>query len=171
MAHGHDLRIQNLTVANVALSTLAARTAILLSSQFATTLKRTFLIKKIKYHLFISGITGGEGPFTAGLARGDATTAEVAAAFDEINTVGPQDTSQERTQDNVWNVSQNTWRQFESEANATEAELHGEMPIAKGIPALEDQGVQLMLFNHDSSALTTGAVVKGTVQLWGVWLS
>ncbi len=170
MAHAHALRIQNLTVSNVGLATLAARTAILLSSQFATTLTRTFLIKKMKYMLFISGITGGEGPFTAGLARGDVTIAEVNAAFDEINTVGPSDTTQERTQDNVWNVSQNTWRSFESEANATEAELHGEFGFKNGIPALENQGVQLMLFNHDASALTTGAVVKGTVQLWGVWM-
>ncbi len=170
MAHAHDLRIQNLTVSNIALGTLAARTAAQLSSQFGTSLTRTFLIKKIKYALFISGITGGEGPFTAGLAPGDASLAEIAAAFDEINTVGPSDLTQERTQDNVWNVSQNSWVSFESKANATEAELHEEMPLKNGIPAREAQGVQLALFNHDGSALTTGAVVKGTVQLWGVWM-
>ncbi len=170
MAHAHDLRIQNLTVADVALGTLASRTALQLSSQFSTTLTRTFLIKKIKYFLLISAITGGEGPFTAFLARGDASIAEIGAALDEINTVGPEDTTQERTQDNVWNISQNSQRQFESKANATEAELHVEVSFPKGIPAMENAGVQLVLFNHDGAALTTGAVVKGTVQLYGVWM-
>ncbi len=170
MAHAHDLRIQNVAVSNIALGTLAARTAVQLASTFGTSIQRTFLIKRLKYHLFISGITGGEGPFAAGLAPGDASVAEINAAFDEINTVGPEDLTQERTQDNVWNVSQNSWKPFESKANATEAELHMEVAFKNGIPALEGQGVQVALFNHDASALTTGAVVKGTVQLWGVWM-
>ncbi len=171
MAHAHpSVVIQNLTVSDVALSTLASRTAIQLSTQFSTTIARSFLVKRIKYFLLISSITGGEGPFTACLAPGDASLAEIAAAYDDVNSVGPQDTTQERTQDNVWNIWQNSVRQFESKANATEAELHVEIPMGKGMPALENQGVQLVLFNHDGAALTTGAVVKGTVQLWGVWL-
>ncbi len=171
MAHAHGpLVIQNLIVSDVALSTLGARTAALLSSSFGTTIDRAFLIKKIVYSLMLSGITAGEGPFTIGLSNGDASLAEVAAAFDEINTVGPSDTTQERTQDNVWNVIQKTWRQPEFKSTAAIAELHEEVTLGKGMPAIENRGVALHLFNHDAAALTTGAVVKGTVQLWGVWL-
>ncbi len=164
------LSIQNLIVNDTALGTLGSRTAALLNSSFTTTLTRTFLIKKVVYNLMISGITTGEGPFTAGLSRGDASLGEVAAAFDEINTVGPEDLTQQRTQDNVWNVLQMTWQQFEFKSAATLAELHTQLSL-KGMPAVENQGVALHLFNHDGAALTTGAVVKGTVQLWGVWLN
>ncbi len=170
MAHAHDLRIQNLTIANVALGTLGSRTAAVLSAQFGTTIDRTFLIKKMTMSILASGITAGEGPFSIGLANGDATLGEIAAAYDEINTVGPSDTTQERTQDNVWNISQNSWKNMEFKSTGAIAELHGEIKFPKGIPALENKGVQLALFNHDGSALTTGTVIKGTVQLWGVWL-
>ncbi len=171
MAHTMGpLTIQNLTVSDIALGTLGARTAAVLSSQFGTSINRTFLIKRVKYALMLSGITAGEGPFTIGLAPGDASLGEIAAAYDEINTVGPSDLTQERTQDNVWNIIQNSWVQPEFESTAVIAELHEEITLGKGMPAVENAGVQLALFNHDAAALTTGAVVKGTVQLWGVWL-
>ncbi len=170
MALGSELRIQNLKVNNVALGTLAGETAILLSSQMATTIDRAFLVKKIKYFLKLSGVTAGNGPFLIGLSSGDASLAEVAAAFTEINTVGPSDTSQERTQDNVSNVWQNSWRQPEDKANGQILELHAEVSLKKGMVARENQGVGLHLWNADPDALDTGAIVKGIVQLWGVWL-
>ncbi len=170
MALGSELRIQNLKIVDIALGTLGANTALLLSSQMATTIDRAFLVKKVKYWLKISGLTAGEGPLIAGISNGDASVAEVAAAFGELNTVGPSDTTQERTQDNVANVWQNTWRPFRSNANAVEAELYDEISLGKGMVARENQGIALDIFNADAAALTTGAVCKGTVQLWGVWL-
>ncbi len=171
MAHAHGpLTIQNLSVDDVALGTLASDSALLLSSEFATTIDRTFLIKKIRYFLMISGLTAGNGPLLAGLSRGDASAAEVASAFTEFNSVGPSDTTQERTQDNVWNVIQNSWRAFKPGGTAAEMHLDVEISLGKGIPALENAGVQLHLFNADAAPLDTGGVCKGRVQLWGVWL-
>ncbi len=171
MAHAHGpLVIQNLSVDDVALGTLASDAALLLSSEFATTIDRTFLIKKIKYFLKISGLTQGNGPLICGLSRGDASAAEVAAAFTELNSVGPSDTTQERTQDDVWNVLQNSWMPFRGEGDGASEELFDEISLGKGLPALENQGVQLHVFNADAAALDTGGVVKGRVQLWGVWL-
>ncbi len=171
MAHAHpSVQVQNLTIADVALGTLAARTAFQLSTQFSTTIDRTFLMKKLKYIVMISGLTAGEGPFTIGLAPGDASLAEIKAAYDDLNSVGPSDLTQERTQDNIWNILQNTWVPLTEGANATIAQALLEVPLGKGFPAIENQGVQLVLFSHDGGALTTGSVVKGTVQIWGVWL-
>jgi len=40
----------------------------------------------------------------------------------------------------------------------------------KGFPSQEGQGIKVFIYNADGSDLSTGGVVKGLIQLWGVWL-
>ncbi len=167
---GH-LTVQNIPVNDLSLATLASRTAKLLSSSFSTTIKNTFLVKKIKYFLHASALTQGEQDnLLVMIAKGDASTAEVAAALTEINTVGPEDTTQARTADNAWNIWQNTVRAMESRGSATEAQLVAEISLGKGMPAISEQGVAVYLFNNDAVGLAGTPLVNGLVQLWGVWL-
>ncbi len=166
-----DLKIQNIPVSDLALSTLAAKAAVLLASTFSTSLKANFLIKKIRYNLMIEGLTAGEGPLAVVLAPGDATATEVAAALTEINTVGPEDTTQVATEDNAWVfASQNTYMAFRPSGTANEMHCIGEPDIGRGFAAIQEQGVAVFLVNHDGTVLTTGANVNGLVQLYGVWL-
>lgn len=173
MAHKtiEHLTVQNIPVNDLALSTLGSRLSLLLASTFGTTIKNTFLVKKIKYFLTLAGATAGQATnLLVMLAPGDVTAAEAAAALTEINTVGPQDITQVRTSDNIWNISQNTVRQFQPGGTAAEAILNDEIPTGKGIPARRNVGLQVFVFNADGTALDTGIVINGLVQLWGVWL-
>ncbi len=122
--------------------------------------------------LMAEGITSSEGPFAFAMAPGDVSAAEAAAAILEGNTAGPDDTTQTRTQDNAYNIIQKTYKMFSVPRTAGEdAWLVLDMKLpGRGLPFNEDQGWNYFIFNLDPAALTTGVVVKGNVQLMGVWL-
>jgi len=163
--------IQNLVVNDAALSTLAARAALSINSTFATSIKNSFLVKRIKYLLHLTGATTGQASsIVCALCPGDVTAAEFALALTEINTVGPEDTTQERTADNAWNIWQKTLRGFEDSSDPTVAVLFEEISMGKGMVARSEQGVACQVVNNDGTALDTGIVINGLIQLWGVWL-
>ncbi len=167
----NHLKIQNIPVNDLPLSTLAARAAILLASTFSTTIKNTLLVKRVKYYLHGAGFTAGEANnILVGLARGDASAAEIASALTEVNTVGPEDTTQVLSEDNAWVIWQNSIHMLESFGVATENEIQHEFSLGKGMPAVSEQGIQVFAFNNDAQVLTTGGVINGMVQLTGVWL-
>ncbi len=174
MAHGHRLKLQNLVVDDVDLSTLAARTAVAINSQF-TTITATFLVKRVKYMLRAASKVVGDGPIIVCIAKGGATIAEVNAAFTEINTNGPDDVTQVLTEDEAWTVWQKSARQMreagELDANTGIIELIADFKLpGRGMPALEGAGLGIFAVNLGNNALSTGVVVSGVVQLWGVWL-
>ncbi len=166
---GQELIIQNSQI-STALSTLASKSAIGLASG-QTLITATFLAKKIKYFLVLEGITASEGPFAVCAAHGDASGAEAGSAIAEANTAGPDDLTQVRSQDNVWNIVQNSLKMMNPQRAAGEdAWLEAEISLGKGIPFVEGAGWEFFLINLDASALTTGAIIKGLIQVWGVWL-
>ncbi len=160
-------------VEDVALGTLAARTALALDTDF-NAITNTFLMKRYRVMIYAEGLTSAEGPICVGIARGDATVAEIATAMLANNRNGPSDTTGMLTQDSAWVVAQNSiimatlggsvlsHREFSSEW----------MPVggSKGIPWQEGSGWQLFVFNLDNAALGSGAIIKGIVQYQGVWL-
>ncbi len=157
----------------LALGTLAGRTAIILRTFAAIT--ATFLMQRFRYFLqYVSREADDDGPILVGIARGDASLAEIAAAMIEANTAGPGDTSQTLTQDETWVVYQNTVRAFlMSGGDATERFVGDEWQKfggKNGIPALEGTGFQLFAFNAGSGSLTTGSSISGVVHVQGRWL-
>ncbi len=173
MPHDHGLKIQNLVVDDVDLSTLAARTMVAVNTAFASTIESTFLVKKIKMMLRVQNVNDNDGPLIACLAPGSATVAEAALALTEINTVGPIDRTQILTEDTAWTVWQNTVRMFEQEAtDGTNSHylINKFISLGRGMPALENEGLNLLIGNISNNPLTTAALVSGIVQLWGVWL-
>ncbi len=170
MPHGHGLKIQNLVVDDVDLVTLAARTAVAINSQF-TSITATFLVNRIKYILQATTIDATDGPLAVVIAKGGATVAEVNAAFTEHNTNGPDDITQALTEDEAWTVWQKSLRMFRKNGTNTHAEVSADFKLpGRGIPALEDQGLGIFAVNLGNNALSTGVLVSGLVQLWGVWL-
>ncbi len=164
---------QNLLVADVALATLAANTPIVLNALFSSTLRTTFLVKRLRYFLMVSNMTGGEGPLAVGIGPGDASQGEAAAALTVGNTVGVSDLTQMRDQDNQNNIFQNSVELMEAflGANGDQFRSSGHwISLGKGLPIVEDGGVDLWCYNLDAAALTTGAIIKGIAQLQGVWL-
>ncbi len=168
-----SLKTQNGQVDNVALTTLAARTAIAIDADFAS-VTATFLAKRVRYQLHVEGITGSEGPFVIAIAAGNASAAEVTAAWNARNTTGPADVTQSLTEDQPWIIWQDSVEFLAGEENSpTDFHSHGDwhkLGGGKGIPAVEDAGWQLFLINVDGTALTTGGIVKGTYQVQGIWL-
>ncbi len=170
MGHPHGLVIQN-TQVNSSLVTLASKAALEAGSGF-TAITATFLVKRVKYMLMIEGVTASEGPIAFCMARGDAAASEAASGVTEGNTSGPSDVSQLRSQDNAFNIVQVTLAMFETQRTQGEDMWLNKtikMP-GKGIPFREGQGWTFFTLNLDQDALTTGMVVKGVVQVWGVWL-
>ncbi len=173
MSHGHGLVNQNLLIDKVALGTLAARTALILTTQFTNPLTSSFLMRRIRYFLQLIGREANDdGPIIIGCANGDATVSEITAAMNERNLNGPSDITSMLDQDLSWTVYQNTLRKIKMYA-LTEGETDDEW-IAfggkNGIPAVENSGMVLFAYNSGANALTTGSSVNGIAMLQGVWL-
>ncbi len=170
--HPHGLQSLTENVDNVALGTLAARNALAIESAL-TGLTATFLVKRVRYFLALEGLTSDEGPLIIGCANGDATSAELTTAMNVTNTAGPADTTQSLTQDQAWIILRETLEALDThDGVGVRADTTGKwhtMP-GRGIPMPEGQGIQCFIFNADSSALTTGALVKGLIEYQGVWL-
>ncbi len=175
MARNSALRIQNLTTVASALSTLAANAALVINTDIGTAMGTPFLMKKLKIHAMLAFVDDGDGNLCIGLARGDANAAEIAAAMNEFNREGPQDTTESLTEDDVWTVIQNSvvWSkptgESDNAAGGHYEAFDGEISFGKGIPALEDQGVAIFIYNGGPT-MTTGSLLSVHAQIWGVWL-
>ena len=164
-----------MTLNAAALGTLAGQTALALNTAF-NTLTASFLMIRIRYFLQYVGRTAADdGPVLIGIARGDATAAEIGTAILEGNPSGPADTTQMLTQDNAWVVFQNTLVPFNTASgDGTEGFVNNSEWISfggkRGIPALEDNGFQVFAFNAGSGSLATGGSINGICQIQGRWL-
>ncbi len=173
MAHGHGLVQHSLPVNAQALGTLAGRTALELNSVMDS-ITAPFLMKQFRYIIQVTGHTvSDDGPLVLLLAKGDATITEIASAMNEQNTTGPSDTSQVLTEDLLTVMYNNTVIAFVFSGEGTEAVIDtGWLPLGgkRGIPALEDTGFSLFVYNCGSGSLATGAVANGQAWVRGVWL-
>ncbi len=171
MAHPHGLQVLVGQVNSVALTTLGARSALLIESTLQD-LTATFLLKRVRYWLKISGVTADEGPLLVGVANGDAALSEINTSMIVTNTSGPLDRTAMLTQDDAWTVVRDSIRMMINRHSDTEKYLEGEwisMP-KKGIPMPEGAGIQAFVFNAQDAALTTGSVIEGLIEYQGVWL-
>ncbi len=148
-----------------ALVTLATRTAIIIDSDHSTNLVGTALITKVNAHVYVRDLTTGEGPILIGMARGDATVAEIATALNQQH-VQPKNPGDQSAMQNVFFESVVAcFNQFP--VINYEFKLGG----GKGIPMQEGIGWQWFAYNLDSSSLTTGAAAGVQATLYGAWLS
>ncbi len=173
MSHGHGLVSQQLEMDNVALLTLGARAAIILSTQFSNP-TNSFLMKRVRYFAQIANRSANDdGPILIGCAHGDATVSEIAEAMNERNVNGPDDITNVLDQDNAWVVYQNTVMPFKYTGGVAEGATATHwinFGGRNGIPALEGSGMVLFAYNAGVGALTTGVLVNGITQIQGVWL-
>ncbi len=174
MAHGHGLVNQSLTVDTVSLGTLAARSALIINTQFSTP-TNSFLLKRGRYFLQLAGrSTADDGPIIIGMAHGDANVSEIAEAMVERNVNGPDDITSMLDQDTAWAVYQNSLKPMIVRGDQTFAQVEisdwFQPGGNKGIPLIEGSGMVLFAFNAGSGALTTGSTVNGIVMVQGVWL-
>ncbi len=173
MAHPHSSLVSQVaSLADVALLTLGARAAQTIQSSFAA-IDATFLMKRVRYWLrLFSRTAGDDGPIIVGIAPGDLTTTEIAAAISEANVKGPSDTTQVLTQDNAWSVSR--WSMCKFDFNAVDTEGWTSVGWLKapgrGWAAREGTGWQTFAFNAGNGALETGSKIGGIVEIQGVWL-
>ncbi len=172
MPHGHSLVNQSLNIDKVALGTLAARAAIILTTQFNNP-TQSFLAKRIRYFLNLVGRTAADdGPIIIGAAHGDANVSEIAEAMVERNVNGQDDITSMLDQDTAWTVYQNTiipivlFSLTEGESPSEWLNFGGK----NGIPLLEGSGMVIFAFNAGSNVLTTGQLVNGIAMVQGVWL-
>ncbi len=163
---------QNDPVEDIALGTLAARTALQIANDF-TAVSATFLMKRVRYLVHLEGITADEGPFCVALAQGDVSAAEASQGVTEGNIAGPNDRTQVLQQQDSWNIIQDSLELIGEDANTTAAQSSGQWHVlggGKGIPFPEGVGWQAVVISLDNAALTTGGVIKGVIQYQGVWL-
>ncbi len=173
MGHPHTSLVSQVgSLADVALTTLAARAAQTVQSSFAA-ITATFLMKRARFWVHLFGRTSGDdGPIFMGIAPGDMTTTEIAAAINEANTAGPDDTTQVLTQDNAWSLSRWSFCPFLFPAVETEGWTSSRWFKApgRGWAAKEGTGWQTFVFNAGNGALETGSKIGGIVEVQGVWL-
>ncbi len=170
----HTHLVQNqLEFDNVPLLTLAARAAIILTTQFNNPTS-TFLMKRIRYLAqFSNRSSNDDGPILIGCANGDANVSEIAEAMNERNVNGPEDITNVLDQDKAWVVYQDTVRPFVvrgDQAYGQVAPHWTKFPGKNGTPALETSGMVVFAYNAGVGALTTGMLINGIAHIQGVWL-
>ncbi len=169
--HPHGIVHQSEDVPGISLSTMAARSVLVIANDF-NGITATFLMLRMRYLLQLEGITADEGPFGAIINNGDAAASEVANAINHQNTAGPDDTTQMVAQSDTMAAIHNSLRMFKLSDDGTRGQLStGWIKMGKkGIPFPEGTGWSAHIYNADSVALTAGALVKGVIQYQGVWL-
>ncbi len=165
------LTLINLPVNSVAISTLAARTPIALVTGFDA-MTAAFLVKRVRYFLYLTTVNTLDGPFAVGVGPGNATQAEAAAAITVGNTSGPLDLTQMNDADNQYNVFQNSLEMLRSmsDTGVNWQSMGSWFSLGKGLPLPEGSGIDGWLYNLDDAAMITGAIIKGIIQIQGVWL-
>ncbi len=173
MPHGHGIVSQQLEFDEVPLLTAAARTAVILTTQFNNP-TNSFLLKRVRYFAQLVLRTASDnGPILLGCAHGDATPVEIANAMNERNVNGPDDITNVTDQDNAWVVYQNTVVPVMIQGDQTYGQAStGWISFGgkNGIPAIEGSGMVVFAYNAGSAALTTGSLIDGICQIQGVWL-
>lgn len=172
--HPHGIVHQSEDVA-VTLGTLATKTALLLATTQAS-ITATFLMLRVTYNLLLDSVEETEGPFIVGLCRGDATVAEIKLAMDYANSSGPLDTTQMVAGSDTTVIRWDSLiygRQIANEIGTATVnwEFRGTRKLGrKGVPWAEGSGWKSFVFNDDSSNMTTGSAMGGSIHSEGVWL-
>ncbi len=159
-----------------AIAALAADTALILNTSFSTGLTQSFLVKQLQYNFQAAGLTAGDS-FVIGLANGTATIGEIEDAL-RLLVNDPDDASSPgiAAQKNIiwWETLMVVGVPGAFTGSAGVSESHNEtisIGGGKGIPAKEGTGVSIFVYNAQTIAITTGAVVDGLITLKGVWLN
>ncbi len=162
------LQVNPMRMNSDALGTLAADTVVSLRAD--TGLTRSFLVKRVLYNLSLVGAVTDS--VIIGLANGTATVAEIASAIRDFIS-DPDDATAPGQAALHWIIWWETIRMIGGTANAGSAIMNEEISVGggKGIPALEDTGLQVFAYNPGTAALADSAVIEGLVTLQGVWLN
>ncbi len=166
------LQIYPIHLQDAAVSTLGAGTALIVNSDFTTNLTRTFLLKQVQYALEVSGGTSGQGPLVVGLAMGLASVAEIGNALEDLVT-NPNDPSSQAIAGLKRTVLWETVRIFQITNAGNQNLINEKISIGggKGIPALEEAGLSVFVWNPANASLSTGTLLSGLVILKGVWMN
>ncbi len=156
------------------LLTLAGLTALQITDDYATGLKKDFLLKKIRVACGTK-LLAIDDEVILGFCRGDMTVAEIASALGNF-LADPEKFS---TWDEFVVASGIYWQTVrffmgrgDGTAGGDQAQWNEEIQIGggKGIPIEAGAGIQMFAFNPSGGALTTGAQVLGLYSLVGVFL-
>ncbi len=155
------------TASAAALTTLGAQTALAIEASHATGLLSSFLMKKVKASVVITGRTIGDEALLIGMARGDASVTQIKAAIEDIQL--ERDAKMQAAKRDVL---------FETlgialpvgDGTVETYDIMVSLGGGKGIPFELGDGWQWFAYNMSSGSLTTGAVAHLQATYWGVWL-
>ncbi len=146
------------TTPAIALSTLASAVAVKLGMTGAA--PNTYRAVSVSQVWDIIGMTGGEGPILVGYAHSDYTVTEIKEAIESSASIDPGlKIEQEKSNRLIRIVGQ-----LDQQTN----NLNDGKPLKTRLNWLISPGdeVSIFAYNDGAAALTTGAVVKSSGNLW-----
>ncbi len=155
---------------NVALLTLASRTALAIATDHATALNEAFLMKKVRMILNLRAITAGQaGRLLIGMARGTVSVTSIKSAME--NNIFERNKKEQAIKRDVLfeTLTPVTWESFDG-INAIYDSGMISLGGGKGIPFDDDLGWQWFVWNVSSGALATGSICDFHATYWGIWL-
>ncbi len=170
VAKKQEVQILTDTATGAAVGALAANIAVQVEGAHSTGLLQSYLMKKVKASFVIEGLTSGEGNhLIAGIARGDASIAEIQTAI-----TGTQLERDRVSQAQKRVVLHETLTALPVSAILDTRTMTMEIEISlgggRGIPFEEGDGWQWFVINIDDSTITTGATFALRATYWGIWL-
>ncbi len=150
----------------VALATLNSNVALQIAANYATGLKRAFLLKHLKCYGTVSNFTAGDSVIV-GFAFGSMSVSEIRnALIDEI-----PDPNEFTEWEHIIQKKGILWQTLEV-VDAERPSINIDVKIGgrNGIPLTPGEGVQMFAFNYTSVNMTTGALASGVYLMEGAWL-
>ncbi len=128
---------------------------------------RRFRVISVKANWLIRDLTAGEGPITCGYSHGDYTAAEIAEANDVALITSGDKIGREQASRLVRKVG--SFRGFEAMEELV-GNMGGEFIKTRlNWPIEEDFGFEFWAQNRSGAALTTGAILEITGEIYGKW--
>ncbi len=150
----------------LALSTLASNTALIVSGNYGSGLKRAFLMKHLKAYIAINDLNASDA-ILVGFAMGTMSVSEIRDAF--IREIpDPNEFGNWVDIINKRGVYWQTLAILTAEENAVNMDV--KIGGKNGIPLTPGEGIQFFAYNTTTDALTTGSELNGVYLLQGAWL-
>lgn len=155
-----------------ALSTLGAATAILFATRLDAAMLQGIKLRKIKGYLAWSAKTTAEGPLIWGICVG-VDAAEVAEALSADPQRGADPGASEQSKRKVFPIGIINRASVSNDQGSAMAPVDGQKMVDWGVPSwsmLEEEALNLFVFNRGSGALTTGTLIEFGMTVVARWL-
>ncbi len=168
-ARKQEVQILVESLAGTTLGQVDAGEAVITVNVHGTGLLQSYLMKKVRASIVVTGITAPEGDhMVVGMARGDASVSEIATAIRQTQL--ERDRVSQAQRRIVLHETLTLLKVSGNIDNRLVAEIDMSLGGGRGIPFEDGDGWAWFIFNVHDDVVATGGNMSVQATYWGIWL-